>query len=41
MNVPTYINGNEIIMDALKNNCSQEVYDLLCKHFGTPVDICF
>jgi hypothetical protein len=36
---PLQINGNEIIVYALKNNCSREIYDLLFKTFKNSVRI--
>jgi hypothetical protein len=36
--INTY-NGNEIILYALKNNCSREIYDLLLKAFSNTVKV--
>ncbi|CAF3181779.1 unnamed protein product [Rotaria socialis] len=34
MSTSQFVNGTEIISYALKNNCSRQIYELLCKHFG-------
>jgi hypothetical protein len=41
MNVLQIHNGNEIILYALNNNCSREVYDLLVEGFNIAVQVLY